>query len=97
MNGIISFGRPFPSHSPNLFPGTSFYNYLVSPFWSDNDITNNVGEVSYQIYNESQSEALTFISTYINQQQQVQFTGTWMLVAEWKNVPEYFGEASMAS
>ncbi len=90
----MSFGRSFPSHSPNIFPGTSFYNYLVAPFWSDNDITNGVGQVSYQVYNDSQSEALSFVSTYVKQQQHVNFTGTWMAVAEWKGVPEYLGEVT---
>jgi len=96
-NGLISFGRSFKSHSPHLFPETDFYNYLVAPFWSDNDITNGVGEVSYQTYNNSQSEALTYVSTYIKQQHQVNFSGTWMLIAEWKNVPQYLGDNNRVS
>ena len=96
-NGIISFGRPFSSHSPHLFPGTSFYNYLVAPFWTDTDITEGVGEVSYLVYDKSQSESLSWVSTYISQQQQISFTGTWMLVAEWRDVPEYLGDTSIVS
>ena len=93
-NGIISFARPFPYHSPHLFPGTSFYNFLVAPFWTDNDISRGVGEVSYWVHN-NRTESLTFVSTYISQQQQVNFSGTWMLVAEWRNVSEYLGDTSI--
>ena len=93
----MSFGRPFPYHSPNLFPGTSFYNYLVAPFWTDADITNGVGKVSYQVHDNNQSESLSWVSTYISQQQQINFSGTWMLVAEWKDVPEYNGATSIVS
>ena len=89
---MLSFGRPFPQHSPHLFPETSFYNYLVAPFWTDNDITRGVGEVSYQVYEDSEMESLSWVSTYISQQQQADFRATWMLVAEWRNVPEYLGE-----
>ncbi len=93
-NGIISFGRPFPYHSPHLFPGTS---YLVAPFWTDNDITKGVGEVSYQVYDNCQSESLSWVSTYISQQQQLNFSGTWMLVAEWRDVPEYLRDTNIVS
>ena len=96
-NGLISFGRPFPYHSPHLFPGTNFYDYLVAPFWTDTDITEGVGEVSYQVYDNSQSETLSWVSTYISQQQQIKFTGTWMLIGEWRDVPEYLGETSIVS
>ena len=93
----MSFGRPFPHHSPHLFPATSVYNHVVAPFWTDNDITGGVGEVSYQVYNNSLSESLSWVSTYISQQQQVNFNGTWMLVAEWRDVPEYLGDATIVS
>lgn len=95
-NGILSFARPFPYHSPHLFPGTSFYNFLVAPFWSDNDIRRDVGAVSYWVYT-GQSDSLTFVSTYISQQEQVKFNGTWMLAAEWSSVPEYLGNLSIVS
>jgi hypothetical protein len=93
-NGILSFARPFPYHSPHLFPGTSFYNFLIAPFWSDNDIRRGIGEVSYWVHS-GQSDSLTFVSTYISQQEQVKFNGTWMLAAEWRNVPEYLGNISI--
>lgn len=96
-NGILSFGRPFPQHSPHFFSEASFYDYLVAPFWSDNDITGGVGEVSYQVHEDNQSESLSWISTYISQQQQINFNGNWMLIAEWTNVPEYLREKSFVS
>ena len=95
-NGIISFGHPFAYHSPHPFQN-DFNNYLVAPFWTDNDITHGVGEVSYQIYGSNQSEALSYISTYISQQEQIRFTGKWMLLAEWKKVPKFHGNAEIVS
>ena len=53
--------------------------------------------MSYWVNNNSQSDALAFVSTYISQNEQVKFNGTWMLTAEWKNVPEYFGNTSIVS
>ncbi len=91
------FGRSYPNHSPYIFPGSRFQNYLVAPFWSDNDITRGVSEVSYQVYNNSQSESLFWVSTYISQQEHINFSGTWMLIAEWKNVPEYRREIKTVS
>ena len=68
----------------------------MAPYWADTDITGGVGEVSYHIHT-SQTESLTWVSTYISQQEQIDFTGTWMLIAEWKNVPEYLGDRSIVS
>ena len=93
-NGIISFSRPFPYHSPHLFPGTSFYSFLVAPFWTDNGISNGIGSVSYQVH-DSTTESLNWVSSYISQHQQIRFTGNWMLVAEWSNVPKYRGNRSI--
>ena len=56
-----------------------------------------MGGVSYQVFDNSQSESLSWVSTFISQQQQINFTGNWMLVAEWKDVPEYLGESSIVS
>ena len=93
-NGIISFSRPFPYHSPHLFPGSSFYSFLVAPFWTDNDISNGVGLVSYQVH-DGTTESLNWVSSFISQRQQIRFNGNWMLVAEWRNVPKYLGDASI--
>lgn len=93
-NGLLSFNRSFQSHTPHFFP---LANYLVAPFWADIDITNGVGEVSYEVNDDSQSESLSWVSTYISQQQQINFTGTWMLLAKWKDVPKYLGDTSDVS
>ena len=90
-NGILSFGRAFPYHSPHPFPGTSFYNFLIAPFWADTDISGGVGNVSYELH-ENETDAMGWVNTFISQQQQINFTGSWMLVAEWRNVPAYQGQ-----
>ena len=95
-NGIISFSRAFPYHSPHFFPGTSFYNFLVAPFWTDNDISSGIGSVSYQVH-DSATESLTWVSSFITQNHQIRFNGNWMLVAEWRNVPQYHGDAGIVN
>ena len=50
--------------------------------------------MSYWVHT-NQSDSLTFVSTYISQQEQVKFSGEWMLAAEWRNVPEYLGNISI--
>lgn len=95
-NGIFSFGNPFPYHSPHLFPGTSFYNFLVAVYWTDNDISTGVGEVSYQVHTDN-TETVQWVNTYISQTQQVNFNGTWMLLAEWKDVPQYLSSTIIVS
>ena len=87
-NGIFSFARRFYFHSPEPFPGASSSSYLVAPFWSDNDISNGVGQVSYEIH-PYRTEAVIWTSKFITEQRQTDFSGSWMLVAEWKNVPEF--------
>ena len=52
--------------------------------------------MSYWVHS-GQSESLAFVSTYISQQQQVNFSGTWMLAAEWRDVPEYLGNTSIVN
>jgi len=68
-------------------------SFLVTPFWSDNDISKGFGQVSYEVHS-FQSDAMAWVSTFISQQQQVDFTGSWMLIAEWKNVPQYLGPST---
>ena len=92
-NGLFSFGRPFQFHTPHLFPGT---NNIVAPFWADSDITNSAGQIMYEVH-DTFTDALFWVSTFISQQQQTNFSASWMLVAKWDDVPQVHGSTDVVS
>ena len=59
----------------------------MAPFWADNDLRPS-GKVSYEVHNIS-TGYMSSVSRYIRQQSGLSFEGSWMLVAEWRDVPEY--------
>ena len=80
-------GQPFIEWKPELFPVGSMY--LVAPFWNDIDIRDTeVGDISYQVYSTG-SPLLETVNTNISDEENINFTGHWMVVAEWDSVPEY--------
>ena len=86
-NGYFSFGRRvtyLPSPSP--FNESDIHKYIVAPYLSDID-TSSTGSVSFEVYsNKTNSSLLQRVSNVIQQREQNRFTGTWMLLAEWKSV-----------
>ena len=89
-NGIISFGAGWTSRLPQLFPTTNNITknaYVIAPFWSDNDLT-LAGNVTYQV-EEFSSDQLTSASAFITDTTNTNFSGTWMLVAQWNGVHPY--------
>ncbi len=83
-----SAAQPFSASSP--------LDYLVAPFWANVDISNRVGDVSYEVHSSDISpEYINIVSSFISQQEQVQFNGRWMLLAEWNSVPQ-LGESVAA-
>ena len=87
-NGILSMGGSFTQYSSHLFPVGS--RYLVAPFWDDINIAaeNGVGDISYQVYSTG-SPLLDTVNTIISDEENINFIGHWMLVAEWDGVPEF--------
>ena len=70
----------------------------MAPFWSNNDISNRVGNISYEVHTEANSpELINLVSSFITQQEQVQFNGNWMLVARWNDVPQSGGSLANVS
>ena len=89
-NGLISFGRPFTSSSPELFPSTQtdiFWRYIAAAFWADWD-TSDGGTVSWELHTSLESEnLLRRVDTLIQSENgDTNFTGSWMLVSSWENV-----------
>lgn len=74
---------------PSLFPGDPPWQYTVAPFATDTSFINGDGEVSYEIHTlSSDSGFLSEVNKFLHQRGRNQFSGTWMLVANWKNIPE---------
>ena len=97
-NGIVSFGAGWTSRLPQLFPtnnNLTKYAHVVAPFWSDNDLT-LAGNVTYQV-EEFSTEKLTNASAFIADIMNTNFSGTWMLVAQWNCVHPYPHGGSMSS
>ena len=87
-NGYLSFGRSYVDYTPERFPiGEQF---LVAPFWADIDVSNGVGDIRYEVHTTSSASSfLTDVSDFISNETRSQFTGHWMLLAEWRDVPQY--------
>ena len=94
-NGLISFGGPITDFSPSLFPLE--HNFIVAPFWSDVDISNGVGRIRYEVHTTSSvgSTFLSNVSQFIQEQMNTSFTGQWMLLVEWDEVPQFAGSLSV--
>ena len=62
---------------------------IVAPFAANTDLT-SAGSVRWNTYFSHNVET-TFISAYISSRLGVSFNGTWMLLVQWYDVPEYLG------
>lgn len=97
-NGFFSFGEAVVYNTPQLFSPSSPPTYLVAPFWSNNDISNRVGNITYEVHTvETSPSYTTLVSSFISQQKQVKFRGNWMLVAHWNGVPQFGGSLATVS
>ena len=88
-NGIIYIGIHFGECCPVSFnelpPGTTPF---IAPYWIDSDSSVR-GNVSYEAHGTN-SSLLQRVSDYISVSQNLSFSGTWMMVAYWWDVPELF-------
>ena len=89
-NGYFTFDG-YTGYSPFLFNASRNLS-LVAPFFTDIDISNGIGQISYEIHNESVSEPiLSSVDSVINEYLQTDFHGEWLLVAKWDDVPHFRG------
>ena len=92
-NGIFSFGSPFSENSPAEFPtsqASTFYSYIVAPFWSNIDTRLN-GSVHWQVYSsdvQSENMKISQVAEFVNMEQGQEsiVNANWMLVATWVDV-----------
>lgn len=103
-NGVISFRSGWTLYSPELFPSrnpTIRESLAVAPFWSDVDIRQQ-GKIYYKVYtgqNPRASRLLSAVSAFIALKlpEAEDFSGVWMLVVEWNEVPPFNGEDNEAT
>ncbi len=95
-NGVISIGSGhFTFFSPSRFPGSSVVSSfnVLAPYWNDHDLRAGGGAINYNVYTvEMGSEAISrinIVSSLISNQRGMNFSGIWMLVAEWSDVQSY--------
>ena len=97
-NGIISFGAPWRFFDPMPFPTNSLSTrdtYVVALFWNDHDMRLE-GDIFYETHsalsgNPTSSNLLDYVSAFIRNRTQSarDFSGQWMLVAQWDEVHPY--------
>ena len=88
-DGYFSFGRAVPCCPSLSIASSSSSDYIVAPFETDTIIESGRGNVSYEVHDATiPSGLLNRVNKFIRQKEQNSFAGTWMLVAEWKNVSQ---------
>ena len=81
-NGYFSFGQGLGAFDPV----TSIVSSpLVAPYWVDNDLRNG-GTASYEVHTTG-SPVLEQVSSFIQTTEDDDFEGSWMILAEWRDVP----------
>lgn len=65
----------------------------MAPFWADIAVRSGVGTISYEVHTtrngQNASQLLSLVNQFVSDHQRTNFTGDWMLVAEWKQVPVF--------
>ena len=96
-NGYFVFDHELTSHRPYLFDGFDTHS-LVAPFFTDIDISRGVGQIRYEIHTTATSEyLLSNVSKLINEHTGKTFSGEWLLIAEWRDVPAYSRSTDIVS
>ena len=86
-DGFLSFGREVTTVPSGPFPGSG--DFLVAPFLTKSNLDYRPAEVSYEVHNSSTySSALEWVSRFITQNELTKFSGNWMIVVAWKNLPQ---------
>ena len=88
IHGYFSFGRAETCCPSLSVPSSRNSDYTVAPFETSTVISEN-GSVSYEVHSiDGHSSLLGRVNKFIRQTEQNTFAGTWMLLAEWRNVSQ---------
>lgn len=86
-NGYFAF-EEYILHEPFFFDNTTNIS-LVAPLLADFDIETH-GQVNYEVHTmNTSSYILSHISALINQNQDIDFAGEWLVVATWEDVTHF--------
>lgn len=101
-DGYFSFGAtPYVASRTAPFSTSYYPTYLVAPFWSDTDTSaGRSGKVFYEVFDSAMTSSrmnLELVSSFITQQTGMEFSGTWMLLAEWSKVQQHHGNYDLVS
>ena len=70
---------------------TKQHNYIrtiVAPFFTDIDIRGGVGNIEYEVHTNTTSETiLSQVNELINNCSGKNFSGEWLLVTSWEDIP----------
>ena len=70
---------------------------ILSVFLSDHDARTQ-GQIRYRVYNEPSAPEVKVASTFLrNKGFSEYFEGSWMIVAEWRDVPQFGTDFSAVS
>ncbi len=81
------------------FAATYFPTYIVAPFWTDIDTSTGDGQVNYEVFDSAVSSStvkLEEVSSFVSAKEGTEFSGSWMLVAEWSKVQEYHVDGAVS-
>ena len=96
-SGYLSFGRRVASCCINTFENASSYDYTVAPFLSNINASTD-GDISYEVHTSTSSPSiLSWYSSFIRSREGTTFSGTWIIIAEWKKVPLSWQLSNMVS
>ena len=87
-DGYFSLGSTPPSSTLDTFSTSSSYS-VVAPFAASIS-TASTGSVRYNTFTTGDTNINT-VSSHIRSELGGSFSGTWMIVADWYNVPQYGG------
>ena len=69
----------------------------MAPFLADHDPQES-GNVKYKVYDRKNTDRIDTVSSFIrNSTSSDNFTGNWMLAAEWRDVPMFGGDPAIVS
>ena len=81
---MFSFGYREAGYWSHISDSTRFY---AAPFWGDLNIEDG-GDIFYEIHS-APSLLIDQVSSLISLREGVPFSGTWMVVAYWKNTQQF--------
>ena len=90
---------PLQLFRPSFFPSRDLrirQSNILALFWNDHDLRNS--SIFYEVFQAAEqdvnvirpfSSALAYVSSFISHVMDIDFVGTWMLVAHWQEVKPF--------